>query len=185
MNSKIESIYLDSTRKMNEPKIHNSKPSIETDGIISIQPIQQFSDVAPLFYKMGIFDNLLHDDITEEDIMLSLKDHQYLFQISFGSEFGGMFTVEDCGIVLGKKIVEVHAFIIPYMRKHSKEFLKSFAQFIFSETSYDSVITSVPEHCAKVGRLLQFIGFKELGFIPEQYKRNGVTMGVTHYILNK
>lgn len=185
MNPKLEPVILDSNRPKNEPEVRNTRPSSLTDGVISIQPVEFFTDVAPLFYKMGIFDNLVHDTVSEEDIMISLKEHNHIFQISYGSEFGGMFTVEDCGTVLGKKVLEVHAFIIPYMRKHSKEFLKAFAQFIFSETSCDSIITSVPEHCAKVGRLLQFIGFKELGFIPEQYTRNGVSLGVTHYILNK
>lgn len=167
------------------PKNWKPTKSEQGDSTVTVSAVQKFADIMPVLEGHGLVDNLVHDDITVQEIWLQISEKEYMFQIAQSGEFGGFFTLDDRGVIAGCRTLEIHAFILPYMRRYSKEFLKYFAQFIFEMTDFDCIMTSVPEHCYKVGRLLKFIGFKEIGFIPEQYKLKGEDKGVTYYILTK
>lgn len=155
-------------------------------GLFSVNVLEQFNFVKTPMLEVGMFDNLVHDDNTVEDIVNSLAtNYEVLFQISYEHEFGGMFTVEDLGTICGKRTVEIHAFIMPHLRKYSQDFLLVFANFIFNNTGFEVIVTSVPEHCFKVGKFLKRIGFQEIGHVTDQYKINGELLGVTHFALQK
>lgn len=168
-------------------KNHNNKPtsSVDMKGLIEVLNVDSFRDVSQLFYQTSIFDNLVHDDCTEEYIITHLNQHEGLFQISIGGEFGGVFTVEDLGTVCGIKTCEVHAFIIPYMRRYSTQFLKAFATFIFEMSSFETIVTSVPDHTKYVVKVLKRIGFKEINWSLTQYKKDGKDIGMTYLYLKK
>lgn len=163
------------------------KPSPATDSTntIEIHVLDSFNTVKQVFEGSGTFDNLIHDDITEQDILDTLSVHNGLFQISKGNEFAGFFSVDDLGLVCDKRVCEVHAYILPYMRRYSKDFLKVFADFIFELSNFDNIVTSVPEYCFLVGKVIKKIGFEELFYRENQYIKGQVTYGITHYILKK
>lgn len=166
---------------------YNNKPTSSEDmkEIIEVLNVDSFKDVSQLFYQTGVFDNLVHDDCTEDDIMTCLSSHNALFQVSYGGEFGGMFKVEDLGTICGFNTCEIHAFIIPYMRRYSIRFLKAFAQFIFEVSSFDTIVTTVPDNTKYVIKVLKMIGFKEINWSLTGFKKDGKELGMTSLYLKK
>lgn len=156
----------------------NSNTGIDIDILSSFNILH-----SSVYDGQHLFDNLVHDDCTENDWKDFLSQHENLYQIGKDGVFGGFFMVDDMGEPCGVKTCEVHAFILAGMRKFSTSFLKHFAQFIFVNTQFDAIVTTVPNHTPHVGKLLKSIGFKYMGEEQTQFKRNGSNIHMTYYCL--
>lgn len=154
------------------------------EGLVEINLLEVREVIPNIFSGMDFFKNLVHDECTERDWIEYLMKHPYIFQIAIGGEFAGLFMVDDLGLVCNVPTCEIHAFILPHMRKYSKSFLKAFAEFIFTNTNFDVITTSVPDHTKYVIKLLKSIGFNVLGEDTTQFKRNGVDIKMSYLCLS-
>lgn len=151
-----------------------------------IHNVTAFADIAPVLYGCGLFDNLIHDECSEDDFMIHLGEHPGLFMVSMKGEFGGVFTIDDLGEICGFNTCEVHAYILPCMRRYSIAFMKEFAKFIFDVSAFDTIITTVPDHSKRVVKVLEkMVGFKKIKWEETKYKKNGNELGQTYLILKK
>lgn len=157
--------------------------SSEVYGLIEISEFTIPQMIPHIFAEKDFFKNLVHDECTETDWINYLMNHPYLFQVSIGGEFAGLFMIDDLGEVCNIKTCEIHAFILPHMRRYSTQLLKSFAWFVFTESEFDAITTTVPDHTKYVIKLLKSIGFVVLGNDKTQFKRNGQDINMSYLVL--
>lgn len=131
-----------------------------------------------------VFDNLLHDDVSLPQLLDAL-DPLLLLQIAVDGEFAGFFSLEDLGTYAGKRVVEVHAFILPHMRKYSLILLKEMRNFIFANTSFSSIVTNVSDRYEATHRFVKFVGFKDFLHRPDVVTYNGEQFGMHYLFLEK
>lgn len=169
---------------MNPQDLNTIFGEIESaEGLIEINILTVREVIPNAFGGFNFFKNLVHDECTEQDWIQYLMSHPYILQISIGGEFAGIFMVDDLGEVCKVLTCEIHAFILPHMRKYTTSFLKAFAEFIFTNTNFDIIMTTVPDHTKYVIRTLKSIGFKVLGSEKTQFTRNGEDINMNYLCL--
>lgn len=141
-------------------------------------------DIIAVLLDHNVFEGVLHDGVCVEDVLAELDSH-LLVQVGVNGEFAGFFSLEDLGTFAGKRCVEVHAYLLPHMRKYSLMLLGQFRDFIFGTTSFDVIMTSAYSNLRHVHLLLKRVGFTDFTEREDVTTFNGVSVNQKHYYLNK
>jgi len=133
----------------------------------------------------GVFDNLLTDGVIVEDVLDSLREESCLIQIAVDHQFAGFFSVEDMGTFCDRRVAQVHAYIMPSHRRYSLMLLREFRNWLFSNTSFSTIVTQTTSYLPYIDRVLRLVGFKQFDTRHATHQYNGVKYDSHyHYIQN-
>lgn len=142
-----------------------------------------FENIMDIMYDQQVFNRLIHDDICMEDIYQGMKTLT-LIQVGVDGTFAGLFSLEDLGEHVGKRVVEVHAYLVPSMRRYSKMLIEEMINFIFANTSFDTIITSVSDRYPTILRFIKMAGFQEFMHREDIMSFGGERFGM-HYLFHE
>lgn len=140
-----------------------------------------FTTIFDIMYDAQVFDNLLHDDISVENIYEGMKSLT-IIQVGIDGEFSGVFSLEDLGEHCGKRVVEAHAYLMPSKRSHSKLLIEEMINFIFANTSFDSIITSVSDKYPLIQRFIKMSGFQDFMHREDIVSFDGIKYGMNYFV---
>lgn len=155
-----------------------------TNHTIDLNSFELNPTLAQVLIDSQVFENLIHDD-TSLPLVLDNLEPLLMLQVGVDGAFAGFFSLEDLGTFAGKRVVEVHAFILPSMRKYSLILLKEMRNFIFANTSFSSIVTNVSDRYEATHRFLKFVGFKDFLHRPDVVTYNGEQFGMHYLFLEK
>lgn len=144
---------------------------------------EPFDMIKQILEDEGTFTGLIHDDICVGDIWDNLED-ALLVQVSVDGEFAGFLSLEDVS-VLKRRVCEVHAYILPRMRKYSLRILKDFRNYIFLESNFVSICTQTSTHIPNMDRVLKMVGFKYFDERKETHSFNGIKYDSHFFFIDK
>ena len=128
----------------------------------------------------GVFDSLLHDDNTTEDIVDELT-RLFTVSITIKGNFIGLFTLEDKGLFNGQPAIEAHAYILPSYRRYSMKALRKIRDWSLDTAQHKVLLTLVPDYCEPYRAVIERIGFKEFIHESNLVKKDGIDYGATYY----
>ncbi len=111
-----------------------------------------------------IFDAISEDNTSADDLKINRYD-------TF------IIGVNDSGLI-GLVIIEnngyCHVHVLPKMRKYSKEFGNRCLEWIWANTEHEHIYCSIPVIFPNVLAFVEFLGFKKLKTIIEDWRKNGM-----------
>lgn len=123
---------------------------------------ESFSKVLPYYKDSDVFNNLILNGITIDDIYEYLEESS-IYSVYTDNTFLGFFSVDGN---------EIHAYILEEFRNKSSIILKGMMSYAFNELDLKFIITYVRSDVSYIARFLKMLGFslvfKEEGVINKQ-----------------
>lgn len=150
---------------------------------VELNVFEPFDLIKTAVEDYGTFERLLHDDTSVEEIWCNLED-ALLIQVSVDGEFAGFFSLEDVSI-LKRRVCEVHAFIVPKMRKYSLQIMKDFKNYLFDVSPFQSILTQTSTSLPAMDRVLKMVGFHYFDERKDTHSFNSVSYDSHFFFIDK
>lgn len=137
---------------------------------------ETFDSVKNYYKNSSIFENLVLNGVTVEDIYDYLEESDIYSVYADDNRFLGFFSV-DCN--------EIHAYILESERKYSKSILLEMMGYSFNILNLNYILTYVREDYDYVLRFLKMLGFMHVYTEEDIVISEGDNFDLYHLILNK